>query len=109
MIFKKGDIVKVNLNPTMGHEQGNYRPMLVMNSVPLPGGLNIILPITSKEKSYPLEVELDKRTMTQGVVLCFQIRTVDLKNRKAKVIEKAPIDIVNTCNDYLHRLTDDIV
>ncbi len=108
MTFNKGDIVKVNLNPTKGHEQGNYRPVLVMNSVPLPGGLNIVLPITTKKKSYPLEVELDSRTITQGVVLCFQIRTVDLTSRGAIVIEKAPTDIVATCNNYLHRLTDDI-
>ena len=109
MTFKKGDIVKVDLNPTKGHEQGNYRPVLVMNSVPLPGGLNIILPISSKEKSYPLEVELDGRTTTQGIILCFQICTIDLTSRKAKIIEKAPIDIVNTCNEYIHRLTDDII
>lgn len=108
MTFSKGDIVKVNLNPAKGHEQGNYRPVLVMNSVPLPGGLNIILPITSKQKSYPLEVELDDRTSTQGVVLCFQVRTVDLTKRGAKFLEKAPADIVETCNDYLHRLTDDV-
>ncbi len=108
MTFSKGDIVKVDLNPTKGHEQGNYRPVIVMNSVPLPGGLHIVLPITSKRKSYPLEVELDSRTTTQGVVLCFQIRTVDLSKRGAKLVEKVPPDIVETCNDYLHRLTDDV-
>ena len=108
-MFQKGDIVKVNLNPTKGHEQGEYRPCLVMNSVPLPGGLNIVLPITTKKKSYPLEVELDSRTNMQGVVLCFQIRTVDLSSRKAAFIEKAPKDIVDLCNDYLHRLTDDVM
>ena len=107
-MFGKGDIVKVNLNPVRGHEQGEFRPALVMNSVPLPGGLNIILPITSKQKSYPLEVELDDRTSTKGVVLCFQIRTVDLERREAKFVEKAPADIVELCNDYLHRLTDDV-
>ena len=108
MIFRKGDIVKADLNPTKGHEQGSYRPLLVMNSVPLPGGLNIVLPITSHPKSYPLEVELDARTITRGVVLCFQIRTVDLNSRNAAFIEKAPDDIVELCNDYLHRLTDDV-
>ena len=107
-MFGKGDIVKVNLNPVRGHEQGEFGPALVMNSVPLPGGLNIILPITSKQKSYPLEVELDDRTSTKGVVLCFQIRTVDLARREAKFVEKAPADIVELCNDYLHRLTDDV-
>lgn len=109
MTFSKGDIVKVDLNPIKGHEQGNYRPVLVMNAVPLPGGLNIVLPITSKKKTYPLEVELDDRTATQGIVLCFQVRTVDLASRGAKVIEKAPPDIVAMCNDYLHRLTDDVI
>ncbi len=108
MTFNKGDIVKVDLNPTKGHEQGNYRPVLVMNSVPLPGDLNIVLPITSKTKSYPLEVVLDNRTSTQGVILCFQIRTADLTKRGAKFIEKAPADLVELCNDYLHRLTDDL-
>ncbi len=107
-MFQKGDIVKVDLNPIKGHEQGNLRPVLVMNSVPLPGGLNIVLPITSHQKSYPLEVELDERTKTKGVVLCFQIRTVDLNSRNASFIEKAPVDVVELCNDYLHRLTDDV-
>lgn len=107
-MFQKGDIVKANLNPTKGHEQSDYRPLLVMNSVPLPGGVNIILPITTRQKSYPLEVELDSRTKTQGVVLCFQIRTLDLNARNASLIEKAPSDIVDLCNDYLHRLTDDV-
>ena len=107
-MFLKGDIVKANLNPAKGHEQGDYRPLLVMNSVPLPGGINIVLPITSQKKAYPLEVELDSRTKTQGVVLCFQIRTVDLVARGASFIEKAPDDIVELCNDYLHRLTDDV-
>lgn len=108
MIFTKGDIVSVNLNPTKGHEQGEYRPVLVMNSVPLPGGINIVLPITSKQKTYPLEVELDSRTATKGIILCFQVRTVDLVKRGAKYIERAPLDIVETCSDYLHRLIDDI-
>lgn len=109
MKFRKGDIVKANLNPTKGHEQGAYRPLLIMNSVPLPGDLNIVLPITSHKKSYPLEVELDQRTKTQGVVLCFQIRTVDLNERNATFIEQAPPDVVALCNDCLHRLTDDLI
>lgn len=105
-MFQQGDIVKANLNPIKGHEQGNYRPLLVINSVLLPGGMNIVLPITSNKKDYPLEVELDDRTMTQGVILCFQIRTVDLYAREASFIEKAPDDIVDLCTKYLHCLID---
>lgn len=107
MTFSRGDIVKVDLNPTRGHEQRNYRPVLVMNDVPLPGNLNIVLPITSKVKSYPLEVELDGRTSTVGVILCFQVRTLDLNTRRASFIEHAPDDITDLCAKYVYRLLSD--
>lgn len=108
MTFRRGDIVKVKLNPVSGHEQGNYRPVLVMNDVMLPGDINIVLPITTKAKTYPFEVELDNRTKTKGLILCFQIRTVDLLSRKAVFIEKAPDDIVDLCSDYIKRSTEKI-
>lgn len=108
MRFRRGDIVKVNFDPTRGHEQGNYRPCLVINSFPLPGDISIVLPITSREKSYPLEVELDDRTKTHGVVLCFQIRAIDLSSRDAVLIERAPNNIVETCSDYVSRLVSEI-
>ena len=107
-MFQKGDIVKVDLNPIKGHEQGNLRPVLVMTYDPVPGRFNILLPLTSHHQPYLLEVELDERTKTKGVILCFQIRTVDLNSRNASFIEKAPVDVVELCNDYLHRLTDDV-
>ena len=79
-----------------------------MNSVPLPGGINTILPITTKRKTYPLEVELDNRTVTRGIVLCFQIRSLDLSARDAQFIEKAPDDIVKKCSEYIARMTSDL-
>ena len=88
MKFKRGDIIKLNFNPTKGHEQGNFRPALVMNFFPLPGDLNIVLPITSKEKNYPFEVELDERTKTKGCILCFQVRTIDATKRGACFFRK---------------------
>lgn len=44
-----GDIVKVNLDPVKGHEEENYRPVVIINKdeYPLPGEINIILPITT--------------------------------------------------------------
>ena len=79
-----------------------------MNSVPLPGGINTILPITTKRKTYPLEVELDNRTVTRGIVLCFQIRSLDLSARDAQFIEKAPDDIVKKYSEYIARMTSDL-
>ncbi len=108
MTFRRGDIVRVNFNSISGHEQGNFRPALVMNDLPIPGNLQIVLPITTKEKSYPLEVELDERTNTKGVILCFQPRTLDLNARRAVIIERAPEEIVETCYDYIKRLLEKV-
>ena len=105
-MYHKGDIVMVDFNPVKGHEQGNYRPALVLNDILLPSGINLVVPITSKKKSYPLEVELDERTQTQGVVLCFQIRTVDLNARPSRFVEKLPDDLLETCIDYVKRIMD---
>jgi len=100
--------MSVAFNPVSGHEQGNFRPALVMNDFPIPGEVNIVLPITTKEKSYPLEVELDDRTNTKGVILCFQPRAIDLMARDAKFIQKAPEDIVETHYDYIKRLFEKV-
>ena len=68
-----------------------------MNFFPLPGDLNIVLPIMSKEKNYPFEV-------IAGCILCFQVRTIDANKRGAYFLEKAPEDIVEQCAEYLSRL-----
>ena len=89
--FIQGDIVYVNLNPTAGHEQGNLRPVIILNrkDIPLPGDLYIVAPITSHKKSYPLELELPANLKTHGVALIFQLRTLDLNARNAKFVENA--------------------
>jgi len=108
LTFQRGDIVKVDFNPTKGHEQKNYRPAVVMNDIPLPGNINLCVPITTKSKTYPLEIELDSRTITQGVMLPFQIRAIDLNSRNAKVIESLPEDLLEICADYIKRATEKI-
>ena len=108
MRFHRGDIVKVDFNPTKGHEQGNFRPAVVINDIPLPGDINLVVPITTKNKTYPLEIPLDNRTATQGVMLPFQIRAIDLNNRNAKLIETLPDDLLDICSDYIRRATEKV-
>lgn len=105
---KQGEIYKVNLNPVSGHEQANYRPVIVLQvtGLPVPGNTTIVAPITSAAKKYPLQVSLDDRTKTQGTVLCTQLRTLDLEARNARLIEEAPSDIVFECCDIVKHLFD---
>ena len=106
MRFQQGDIVMVEQNPIQGQEQGqdNYRPVLILNSVPMPGGMSLLVPIVPKPKTYPLEVLLDARTQTRGCVLCFKMKTVDLQACKARYVEQMPKDLLEECLDYCQRL-----
>jgi mRNA interferase MazF len=46
-------------------------------------------------------VELVERTRTTGVVMCEQVKALDVKARKATFSEKAPFDIIEEVVDIL--------
>jgi mRNA-degrading endonuclease toxin of MazEF toxin-antitoxin module len=54
-----------------------------------------VLPITTSTHVFPFDVALDNRTQTKGHILSRRIRALDLDNRMAYKIERAPDDIVN--------------
>lgn len=99
--FNRGDIVRVNLNPTEGREQqGNFRPALVLTPAAYNAtGLAVIAPVTqggdfARYAGFAVTLS-GSGTETQGVVLCNQIRTVDLEARSAKRVESVPAVIMD--------------
>lgn len=99
--FNCGDIVRVNLNPTEGQEQqGNFRPALVLTPAAYNAtGLAVIAPVTqggdfARYAGFVVTLS-GSGTETQGVVLCNQIRTVDLEARSAKRVESVPAVIMD--------------
>lgn len=106
-MFKQGDIVKVCLNPTKGHEQKGYRPVLIIQNNLLSKAIKsttVVLPITSSKTNMPFEVELPKNMKTKGKVLCRQIRAVDLSSRECKLVETVPSDVLEQCIDYVSKI-----
>lgn len=99
--FNRADIVRLNLNPTAGREQqGDFRPALVLTpAVYNASGLAVIAPITQGgdfARYIGFAVPLSSSgTETQGVVLCNQIRTVDLEARSAKRVESVPEVVID--------------
>lgn len=95
-MVSQGDIIKVNLNPTKGHEQAGYRPALVISNDFFNVKTNLVIacPITNTNNRFPLHIELDKRTQTTGVILCEHIKSLDLASRGYKLVEKVPQDIL---------------
>ncbi len=92
---EQGDIIKLNLSPVKGHEQGGYRSAVVITKKIYNSKSNTILicPITSKIKRYPYEVYFETKDLIDkksgepaenisGVVLVDHLKSIDYKARK---------------------------
>ncbi len=96
----RGDIYYVDLNPISGREQSGPRYVLIVsprifNTL----GTPLVCPITqggdfARRTGYAVSLN-GAGTSTQGVVLCNQLRTLDLQARGARFAEKAPDFILN--------------
>lgn len=95
-MVKQGDIIKIDLNPQVGHEQSGYRPALVIsnNVFNQKTNLAIVCPITNTDNGFPLHVPLDGRTKTTGFILCEHIKALDILSRSYTAVEALPGDIL---------------
>lgn len=86
----RSDIIWLDFNPQVGHEQAGKRPAIVLSPKEYnrKTGLIIACPMTRKIKGYPFEVNVVGNKI-QGVVLSDQVKSLDWKVRNAKFIEKA--------------------
>lgn len=86
---EKYDIVWLDLNPTLGHEQAHLRPVVILTPKSYNQRIGMIIgcPITSKIKGYPFEIKIDEGKI-QGAVLTDQLRSMDWRKRKIKFIQK---------------------
>ena len=91
-IPKQGDVVFLNFNPQAGKEQKGKRPALVISPEKYNQkvGLALFCPITNQTKGYPFEVILPEKGAVKGAILSDHIKSLDWKQRKAKLICKAP-------------------
>lgn len=89
MLFEQGEIIRLDFNPTVGHEPQKLRPALVVsvgyfNNVV--SSLTVVCPITSNmTNDHPLHIPLEAGDV-KGRVCIEQLRAVDLGNsaRKAR-------------------------
>jgi mRNA interferase MazF len=92
----RGDIVKLNLDPTLGKEQAGYHPALIITEQQFNQATRVALacPITSKVKGVNLEVILPDGLITTGVILTFQVKTIDWLERQVKYVESLPTEVM---------------
>jgi mRNA interferase MazF len=84
---ERWSVVLVDFDPTAGHEQAGVRRALVVSRDPFHGsGMATVCPISARAPRYPAEVAIPAGHAGQtldAVILCHQIRTIDLRRVSA--------------------------
>lgn len=98
-----GHVIKIDMDPVAGHEQGGWRPAIVLSPNPYNGktGLVVAVPVTNKTKGYPFEVRLPSQMRTTGVVLADQVKSFDWRARRTKYVENAPVEVLKAIHERL--------
>ena len=112
--FKRGDIITVCLNPVVGNElQGERRPVLVLSSSEFHKlGFMMIAPITQGNaalaRNNGFAVTLSgSGCRTQGVIVAYQARIIDFRNRNAQKIESVPNYVLSETQDIIEAILKD--
>jgi len=100
---ERGDLIKVNFDPSAGHEQAGWRPALVLSPTSYNGKthLVIVVPVTNQRKGYPFEIVLPANLKTTGVILADQIKCLDWKQRSARLVESVPRSVLEETQEKL--------
>lgn len=92
MMYGRGDIVFINLDPTRGHEQSKTRPCVIISIDQYNTGASemlVVIPLTSRHRVLSWFVEIKgKQTglMNTSYAICDQIRTVTTERVTSNII-----------------------
>jgi mRNA-degrading endonuclease toxin of MazEF toxin-antitoxin module len=98
--MERGDIYHVDLNPIEGREQAGSRYVMIVTTREFNKlGTPVVCPITqggkfARDRGFAVSLT-GAGLNVQGVVLCNQLRVLDLRARHARFSEKAPQDIID--------------
>ena len=103
---ERGDVVWLDMDPRVGHEQKGRRPALVLSPhiYNRKVGLALICPLTTQIKGYPFEVVLPAGIKAQGAILADQIKSLDWRARRAELFCRLPHAITAEVLAKLHAL-----
>jgi len=68
---QQGDIIKIGLDPRVGHEQQGFRPVIILSNNIISKYTNVVIaaPISSTQRRLPLYYDLPDNLNTKGTVL----------------------------------------
>ncbi|HCY7075304.1 TPA: type II toxin-antitoxin system PemK/MazF family toxin [Staphylococcus aureus] len=99
------DVIKLDFNPVIGNEKGNYRPCLVISDSEFNhvSGFIWVIPITSRDdERYPTDVLVETENQRiHGVIDCAHIKSVDIHARPYRHFDILTSEKVIEVNDRL--------
>lgn len=111
MPFSEGDLIEIDVDAVVGHEQRGRRPALIVSVDALHAalGLAMVCAITThggraQRARNDLEVPVPAGLTVQGVVLPHQMRTVDVAARNAERLGAVPRSTLLAVRARLKRL-----
>ncbi|MGO4270099.1 type II toxin-antitoxin system PemK/MazF family toxin [Paenibacillus sp. TAF58] len=90
----RGDLIWLDFDPLAGREQAGRRPAIVLSEVDFNQltGLAFVCPITNQTKDYAFEVPLPEGLPFTGAVITDQLKSLDIRKRKIKIVANVPVD-----------------
>ena len=103
---QQGDIIKLDLDPRIGHEQQGFRPVIVLSNNIVSQYTHVIIaaPISTTQRKLPLYYDLPDSLNTKGTVLLDQLVTLDYNARSFKFVEKVSSDFLLQLLDVARRI-----
>jgi mRNA interferase ChpB len=107
----RGDIWFANLNPSSGREQQGLRPVVVISRKAFNRmGICIICPISqggmhARLGGFTVNL-MGTGSEIQGVVLCNQIRAIDIVSRGGRYVETLNADIVDEVSSRVQAIVE---
>ena len=103
---QQGDIIAIDLDPRMGHEQQGFRPVIVLSNNIVSQYTNVVIaaPISTTKRRLPLYFNLPDNLNTKGTVLLDQLVTLDYNARSFKFMEKVSSDFLSQLLNITQRI-----
>lgn len=95
-MFDQGSIIRIDFSPAQGQEmKGPHYALVVSGRTMNDMGIGWVCPITQGRQDQAREAGLAVTLMgtgtdTNGIILVHQMKSIDFRARKAKLIEKVP-------------------
>jgi mRNA interferase MazF len=107
-IPRRGDVIRLDFDPQMGHEQAGRRLAVVLSNDDYnrKTGLCIACPITPQSKGYAFEIAIPRGLPYEGVVLSDQVKCLDWRARNAEFVDTMPPTVLATVKTRLKLLLD---